>query len=165
MRERLRRAWPATLLVFLMTSLCTANSVMVLAMRVPSDQLAESASVLALYTLVKLFDSIAPAPLRYTTLPGLTLLVCAPLLQVLWLRALQRSGSLQEHAQHAKHVYWHAGALYLAGLAYTARASVSASPDSSPARSPEQTARASRSASNCYVPGQFGWLPSATDRA
>jgi hypothetical protein len=120
MRERLWQAGPATLLVFLITSLCTANSVMVMAMRVPSAELAESSSVLALYTLVKLVDAIAPTPLRYTALPGLTLLVCAPLLQVLWLRALQQRGSLPEHAHHAKGMYRHAAALHLTSLAYTA---------------------------------------------
>lgn len=118
LRLRIRRAAPSTLLVHGVTSLCTASLALPLAASVPEQGLAEQPAVGALFTAVRLFDSLTGSPLRYGALPGLVLLALAPFLQVLWLRAQLTAAPIHEHARRAARVYKQACAVYLASAAY-----------------------------------------------
>ncbi|HTU60954.1 MAG TPA: hypothetical protein VMF89_21020, partial [Polyangiales bacterium] len=82
--------------------------------------LAEQPAVGALFTAVRLFDTLTGSPLRYGALPGVVLLVLAPFLQVLWLRAQLTAAPLYEHARAAAQVYKQACAVYFATAAYAA---------------------------------------------
>jgi len=100
--------------------LCTATFALPLAASVPSQGLAEQPAVGALFTAVRLFDTLTGSPLRYGALPGLVLLVLAPFLQVLWLRAQLTAAPLHEHARAAAAVYKQACAVYFATATYAA---------------------------------------------
>lgn len=119
-RARIRRAAPSTLLVHGVTSLCTASFALPLAASIPEQGLAEQPAVGALFTAVRLFDTLTGSPLRYGALPGLVLLALAPFLQVLWLRAQLIKAPLHEHARAAAQVYKQACAVYFASAAYAA---------------------------------------------
>lgn len=118
LRGRVRGAAPSTLLVHAVTSLCTASFALPLAASVPEQGLAEQPSVGALFTAVRLLDSLSGSPLRYGGLPALVLLLVAPFLQVLWLRAQLTASPIHEHARAAWQVYKQACAVYFASAAY-----------------------------------------------
>jgi hypothetical protein len=120
LRARIRRAAPSTLLVHGVTSLCTATFALPLAASVPAQDLAEQPAVGALFTAVRLLDTLTGSPLRYGALPGLVLLVLAPFLQVLWLRAQLTAAPIHEHARAAAQAYKQACAVYFATAAYAA---------------------------------------------
>jgi len=120
LRARIRRAAPSTLLVHGVTSLCTASLALPLAASVPAQGLAEQPAVGALFTAIRLFDTFTGSPLRYGALPGLVLLVLAPFLQVLWLRAQLTAAPLHEHARAAARAYKQACVVYFATAAYAA---------------------------------------------
>lgn len=119
-RTRIKRAAPSTLLVHGVTSLCTASFALPLAASVPEQGLAEQPAVGALFTAIRLLDTFTGAPLRYGALPGVLLLLLAPFLQVLWLRAQLIAAPLHEHARAAAAVYKQACAVYFASAAYAA---------------------------------------------
>ena len=119
-RIRIRRALPSTLLVHATTSLCTASLALPLAASVPAQGLAEQRSVGALFTALRLFDSLTTSPLSFGGVPALVLLLVAPLLQVLWLRAQLKVAPIHEHARGAARRYKHACAVYLGSAAYAA---------------------------------------------
>lgn len=119
-RARIQRAAPSTLLIHAVTSLCTATFALPLAASVPEQGLAEQPAVGALFTAVRLFDTLTGSPLRYGALPGVVLLALAPFLQVLWLRAQLTAAPLHEHARAAAAVYKQACAVYFATAAYAA---------------------------------------------
>lgn len=119
LRARMRRAAPSTLLVHVVTSLCAAGFAFPLAASVPEQGLAEQPAVGALFTAVRLFDTLAGSPLRFGALPGLVLVLVAPFLQVLWLRSQLVAAPLHEHARSAAGVYKLACAAYLAVAAYS----------------------------------------------
>jgi len=118
LRARMKQAAPSTLLVHAVTSLCTASLALPLAASVPEQGLAEQPAVGALFTAVRLFDTLTGSPLRYGALPGLVLLVLAPFLQIVWLRAQLTAAPLYEHARAAAQVYKQACAVYFATAAY-----------------------------------------------
>jgi hypothetical protein len=106
--------------VFVVTGLCTASTVIALASSVTPQQLAERPSVLALYTAVRLFDTLVAGPMRVIGVPALTLIIVTPLLQILWQRAQLTAAPIQDHARYAASVYGQAAVVYGASAAYTA---------------------------------------------
>lgn len=120
MRRRIRQAAPTSVLVFVITGMCTAGVVIPLAGSVPARSLAEQPEVLGLYTAVRLLDSWVATPLRFSGLPAISLIIVAPFLQVAWLRAHLMDSPLHEHARAAASVYLQACAVYMAGGVYAA---------------------------------------------
>jgi hypothetical protein len=118
LRVRMRRAATGSLLVHAVSSLCAAGFVLPLAASVPEQALAEQPAVGALFTAVRVFDTLIGSPLRYGAVPGFLMLVLAPFLQVLWLRAQLVAAAVHEHARAAAHVYKDACFVYLASSAY-----------------------------------------------
>lgn len=119
-RARTSQAFKATLLIHAVNSLCAAALVVPVAASVPSSALAEGQAVGALYTAVRVFDTLTQSPLRFSGIPAFALLVVTPFLQVLWLRAQLRPGALHEHARSAANVYKQACLVYAAGAGYAA---------------------------------------------
>jgi len=117
---RLRRALPATGLVHVVTSVCALASAVSLASSAPATELAEPERVGQLFTVVRLLDALGSSPLRYGLVPGLLLLLAAPLLRVMWLRAQLSAADLSQHARAAASVYPQALAIHALALAYAA---------------------------------------------
>ncbi|MET0388802.1 MAG: hypothetical protein ABW321_22710, partial [Polyangiales bacterium] len=117
-RERLRRAVPATLLLHASTSLCALAGAMPLASSIPAGGIVDSPVVGRLYTWVRLYDTGGSHPVRYGALPLLVALLLTPFLRVVWLSALSGEAPLHEHARSASRRYPQALAVWAVCAGY-----------------------------------------------
>jgi hypothetical protein len=102
MRARLRRAVPASLVVYAFTALCALAAALPLATRVGTPAETEPQTTELLLVAVRLYYAAAA---QLGVAPLLLTLLGAPLLRSLWLRSLLRRGRLPEHSAAALRGY------------------------------------------------------------
>ncbi|MEY4579323.1 MAG: hypothetical protein RL701_4026 [Pseudomonadota bacterium] len=120
MRQRLRQAASATLLVHLVTSVCALATVAPLADSVTAGAISETPAVVSLYTLVRLCDALLHHPGRYLAMPLCVLWLLTPFLRVLWFGAQLTAAPLPQLAYVAQRQYLQALGVCGVALVYQA---------------------------------------------
>lgn len=101
MRARLRRALPASLVVYAFSALCALAAALPLATRVGTPSETETPATELLLVAVRLYYAATGAAAQLGLVPLLLTMLGAPLLRSLWLRSMLGRGRLSEHSAAA----------------------------------------------------------------